>query len=92
MSDPLANDNEVLSSASDEAARRKHDLKIQATKQFLTEWIEDNRRPGDGGTIIIALLELGLERHLDRFDDKSAADLVQGVLRKVVQRRRGPLQ
>jgi hypothetical protein len=93
MSDLLNKGNDSSFVGDQENIRRQHNEKIEASKQLLSEWIEDNRRPGDGGTIIIALLELGIERHLDRgFDEKSAADLIQGVLRKVARRRLGPLQ
>ena len=92
MSDPLANDNEVSFANDDAKVRRQHDLKIQALKRLLADWIDDNQQYGNHGTIILALLELGIERHLDHFDEKSAADLSQGVLRKVLQRRLGPLQ
>jgi hypothetical protein len=36
----------------------------------------------------VALIELGIERHLDRFpDEKSARDLMNGILAKVLTRR-----
>jgi hypothetical protein len=89
MSDPTAKDDDAAFAANAEAIRRGHDEKIQATKQALSKWVEANRRPGNGGTIILALLELGIESHLEHFDEKSATDLVQGVLRKVLQRRLG---
>ena len=92
MSNPRTKRVGKTLNANSETIRREHDLKIQATKGLLAEWVEDNRGPGDGGTIILALLELGIEHHLDNFGERSAADLVHGVLRKVVQRRLGPLQ
>ena len=53
------------------------------------EWAAEQTRPGNGGAITLAMLELGIERHLNIFpDEQSAADLVQGVLRKVLSRRR----
>ena len=40
------------------------------------------------GALIVALLELGMERHLARFpDEKAARALVTGVFDKVLQRR-----
>ena len=75
-----------------EKDRRRHDLKIRALKHQLAEWIEELQQPGNHGTITLAMLELGVERHLARFDEKSAADLLHGVLEKVIKRRRGPLQ
>jgi hypothetical protein len=79
--------------AAQEKIRRGHDAKIHAAKHAIAKWAEDHERPGNGGTMTLALLELGIERHLEHFpDEKSATDLVQGVLRKVLQRRRGPMQ
>ena len=75
-----------------ETDRREHDENIQATKRALIQWIESNQGSGNRGTIILALLELGVERHLENFDEKSAAEPTQGVLRKVAQRRRDQLQ
>jgi hypothetical protein len=86
-------DDDAAFAANAEAIRRGHDAKIQATKSEIDQWAKANERPGNGGTITLALLELGIERHLELFpDEKSATDLVEGVLRKVLRRRRGPLQ
>jgi hypothetical protein len=44
--------------------------------------------PGSEGVFTSALLELGIERHLDGFaDEKAARDLVQGALNKMLKRR-----
>jgi hypothetical protein len=91
MSSPT-NDADVAFDADAEAIRRAHDENIQATKRALTDWIKANERPRNRGTVILALIELGIERHLEHFDEKSAADLTQGILRKVLQRRLGSLQ
>lgn len=86
-------DDEARLAANIEANRRGHDAQILATKQAIAQWASDHERPGNGRTITLALLELGMERHLDLFpDEKETADLVQGVLRKVLRRRRGPMQ
>jgi hypothetical protein len=43
--------------------------------------------PGSGGVITVALLELGIERHLRICaTEKSVRDLFEGVLRKVLGR------
>ena len=50
------------------------------------------------GTITRAMLELGIERHFERFDEKSTADFIQilrrrsGSLRKILQRRLSTLR
>ena len=94
MSDPATKDDAAALEANIETIRRGHDAKIEEIKHALVHWAaEAQMRPGLGGTITLALLELGIERHLEHFpDEKSATELVQGVLRKVLQRRRGPMQ
>jgi hypothetical protein len=88
-----AKDDDAAFAANAETIRRGLDAKIQATKDAIAKWTEARERPGNGGTITLALLELGIERHLDHFpDEKDATDLVHGVLRKVLHRRRGPMQ
>jgi hypothetical protein len=86
MTDPSDDHAEII--------RRGFDARIRVTKEALAKWAANNEQLGASGTITVAMLELGIERHLDLFpdDEKSAADLVQGVLRKVLRRRRGPLQ
>jgi hypothetical protein len=94
ISDPATKDDAAALSVDIETIKRGHDAKIQAAKQALARWAaEAQERPGQGGTITLAMLELGIERHLEHFpDEKSATELVQGVLRKVLQQRRGPVQ
>jgi hypothetical protein len=86
VNDPADNDQS-------EIIRRGFDARILEIKLALAQWAEANQQPGNSGAITVAMLELGIERHLDHFpEEKSATDLVQGVLRKVLRRRRGPLQ
>jgi hypothetical protein len=67
-------------------------VQVEAMKDSLTVWAEENATRGNGGAITVALLELAVERHLQHFDEKSAADLMQGALDKVLRRKRGPVQ
>jgi len=92
VSSPPTRDPNVVCDADSDALRRAHDENIQTAKRALSDWIRANELPGNRGTIILALIELGIERHLEHFDEKSAAELTQGVLRKVLQRRLGTLQ
>jgi hypothetical protein len=93
MSDPTTKDDDAAFAANAETIRRGLDAKIQATKNAIAQWAAANEQPGNGGTITLAMLELGIERHLEHFpDEQSATDFVLGVLRKVLQRRRGPMQ
>jgi hypothetical protein len=43
-------------------------------------------------SVTTALLELGIERRLDLYDEEDARDLTERTFRRVVQRRPGPLQ
>jgi hypothetical protein len=66
--------------------------KVDAMKDSLAVWAKEHSTRGNSGVITIALLELAVERHLKYFDEKSAADLMQGALNKVLRRKRGPVQ
>lgn len=92
MSIPPNKESDDAFAANVETIRRGHDEKTQATKRELRQWVDANQHWGNYGTINRALLELGIERQLELFDEQSASDLVQGVLRKVLQRRLGRLQ
>lgn len=82
-------DNPLKPEADREANRRAQDVRIQATKHALAGWVSANARPGTHGAVTLALLELGIERHLEISpDEKSARDFVGGVLRKVLERQR----
>jgi hypothetical protein len=66
--------------------QRNFDAKIAEAKAGIERLIEPHTLPGSGGVIILALLELGIERHLNIFpDEKTARDLVNGVLNKVLK-------
>lgn len=72
----------------DEARQRNFDAKIAEAKTGIERLIEPHALPGAGGVLTLALLELGIERHLNLFpDEQSARDLVNGVLNKVLKRR-----
>ncbi|MBV9828869.1 MAG: hypothetical protein JO001_24860 [Alphaproteobacteria bacterium] len=71
--------------------QRNLDAKIAEAKDGIARLIAPHATlPGSGGTFTIALLELDIERHLDRFPgngEKAARDLVNGVVTKVLKRR-----
>ena len=48
--------------------------------------------PADGVSVTAALIEFGIERRLDLHDEDDARALTERTFRRVVQRRRGPLQ
>jgi preprotein translocase subunit SecA len=75
-----------------EIIKRGFDAKVAEAKHSLAQAAETVAQTGLSGAITIALLELGIERHLEHFDEKSAMELAQGVVRKVMLRRGGPLQ
>jgi hypothetical protein len=63
------------------------DAKVAELKSGIEHLLEPHAQPGSSA-LIVALLELGMERHLARFPDETAARaLVTGVLDKVLQRR-----
>lgn len=87
-----ANDDHPTSTDTVQNLQAAHDAKIRECKRLIAQWL-DVSVLRQSGTITLALLELGIERHLNLFpDEKSATDLVQGALRKVLERRRGPGQ
>jgi hypothetical protein len=63
-----------------------------AVKRQLAQWIEKTTHPADYVSVSMALLELGIERRLGLHDEEDARDLTEQTFRRVVQRRRGPLQ
>jgi hypothetical protein len=64
--------------------------KVQEMKDGIAAMLEPHNLPGSGGVITLALLELGIERHLRICPtEKSARDLFEGVLRKVIERNTG---
>lgn len=69
------------------------DAKVQEMKAGIARLIEPHQLPGAGGVITLALLELGIERHVTLCpDEKSTTDLVLGAVRKVLRRRDGTTQ
>ena len=71
-------------------AKQQMDARIAEAKAGIAKLIEPHASlPGTGGVFTLALLELGIERHLGLFpDEKAARDLVEGVLNKVLNRRK----
>jgi hypothetical protein len=68
--------------------QRRLDISVAESKAGIARLIEPHAARGAGGVMTVALIELGIERHLDRFpDEKGARDLVNGVLTKVLKRR-----
>jgi hypothetical protein len=67
--------------------KRNFDAKVAELKADIERLLEPQAQLGSGA-LIVALLELGMERHLARFpDEKAARALLTGVLDKVLQRR-----
>lgn len=69
--------------------QRRLDAKVAEMKAGIPRLIEPHGSlPGAGGVLTLALLELGIERHLRICpDEKAARDLVAGVLNKALNRR-----
>lgn len=68
--------------------KKNFDAKVAEAKTGIDRLIQPHALPGAGGILTLALLELGIERHLNIApDEKSARALVEGVLQKVLKRR-----
>jgi hypothetical protein len=67
--------------------KRNFGARVAELKAGIERLLEPHAELGTGA-LIVALLELGMERHLARFpDEKAARSLVTGVFDKVLQRR-----
>jgi hypothetical protein len=72
----------------DEPSRSAFRVKVEETKNGIARLIEPHAGSGSGGIVTLALLELGIERHLQISPtEKSARVLLDGVLKKVLDRR-----
>jgi hypothetical protein len=76
------------------AFRRRGDARIAEIKRNLQRHLDETTHPfGDYIVVSTALLELACERYLDTHEDAvEAADFVQTVFRRVVNRRNSSLQ
>jgi hypothetical protein len=62
--------------------------RVQEMKDGIAAMLEPHNLPGAGGVITLALLELGIERHLRICPtEKSARDLFDGLLKNVLEGR-----
>jgi hypothetical protein len=75
-----------------EAFKKRGEARRDEFKRGLTRFLERRTSPGDYTEVSCALLEMACERHLDLHDEEDALDLIQRAFRRVVQKRRGPLQ
>jgi hypothetical protein len=61
--------------------------RVREMKDSIAVMLDAHALPGSGGVISVALLELGIERHLRICaTEESVRDLFEGVLRKVLGR------
>ena len=65
---------------------RATNSKVEEMKEGIARMIQPHALPGSNGIITLALLELGIERHLRNSSthEKSARALLDGVLKKVL--------
>jgi hypothetical protein len=87
---PLAPDAELA----EKIARFKRGMqaRVAEIKRGLARWLDQNTSHADHVEASTALLKLAFDRHLDLHDEEDARDLMERAFRRVVQRRRGPLQ
>jgi hypothetical protein len=74
------------------AIKRGVQAKVAEIKRDLAQWLDQTRQPSESAPVSIALLETACDRNLDTHDEQDARDLIERAFRRVVQRRRGPLQ
>jgi hypothetical protein len=62
--------------------------KVEEMKEGIARMIQPHALPGSNGIITLALLELGIERHIriSSTNEKSARALLDGVLKKVLEK------
>ncbi|MBV9826087.1 MAG: hypothetical protein JO001_10490 [Alphaproteobacteria bacterium] len=71
-----------------EESQRRLGASVAEMKAGIARLLEPHLLPGSGGVITLALIELGVERHLRICPtEKSARDLVNGVVTKVLKSR-----
>ena len=65
---------------------RATNSKVEEMKEGIARMIQPHALPGSNGIITLALLELGIERHLriSSTHEKSVRALLDGVLKKVL--------
>ena len=76
------------------AFRRRAAARTTEIKRDLQRYLDETTNPvGDYVVVSTALLEMACERYLDTHEDAvEAADFIQTVFRRVVERRNGSLQ
>jgi hypothetical protein len=80
----------TMDDGQNDPARGAFRRKVEETKDGIARLIEPHVASGAGGIVTLALLELGVERHLRISPtEKSARAVLDGVLKKVLDRRAG---
>jgi hypothetical protein len=75
-----------------EAFKKRGEARCDEFKHRLARFLDQRTHPGDYTVVSCALLEMACERYLDIHEEEDALDLVQRAFRRIVQKRRGPLQ
>ncbi len=87
---PLADDPEMAEKIA--AYKKRCESRRDEFKRGLTRFLDHKTHPGDYAEVSYAPLEMACECYLDIHDEEDALDLIQRAFRRVVQKRRGPLQ
>jgi hypothetical protein len=88
---PLADFDPVLAEKI-AAYKKRCESRRDEFKRGLTRFLDHKKHPVDYTEVSCVLLEMAFERYLDIHDEDDALDLIQRAFRRVVQKRRGPLQ
>lgn len=74
------------------AYKKRCEARRAEIKVGLIQHLNHATSPGDYTEVKSALLEMACELYLDIHDEEDALDFIQRGFRRVVQKRRGPLQ
>jgi hypothetical protein len=75
-----------------DAFKKRGEARRDEFKRGLARFLDQRTHPGDYTQVSCALLEMACERYLEIHDEEDALDLIQRAFRRIVQKRRGPLQ
>jgi hypothetical protein len=92
MSEPADDDESRQTAANIKTIKRGVVARVDEIKRELAQWLAQTTMPADTAPATLALLETAFDRHLAVHDEADAAELIESVFRRAVQRHRGTLQ
>jgi hypothetical protein len=92
MSEPTDDDKSRRIAANIKTIRRGVGARVDEIKRDLAQWLAKITTAADTSPATLALVETAFDRHLAVHDEAAAAELIESVFRRAVQRHRGTLQ